>query len=104
MFSPSRRQLFRLRQFRSSYYLFPSGLYYTLGILNLALDKKSDPFFTSILGLVAYDLRRIPKTKRQISARSLRVPNTLFEAFQLLSGIVKMGLKTIRLRALQLAG
>jgi hypothetical protein len=44
--------------------LFPSGLYYTLGILNLALDKKSDPFFTSILGLVAYDLRRIPKTQR----------------------------------------
>jgi hypothetical protein len=44
--------------------LFPSGLYYTLGILNLALDKKSDPLFTSILGLVAYDLRRIPKTQR----------------------------------------
>jgi hypothetical protein len=41
--------------------------------------------------LVAYGLRRIPKNQGEISARSLRVPNTLFEAFQLLSGIAKMG-------------
>ena len=67
--------------------LLPQWTRYTLGILNLALDKKSDPLFTSIVGLVSLELRRIPKDRRLTSARSSQVPNTFFEELPLLLGM-----------------